>query len=171
MARFSVRTRIDAPKDKVWEVLADIGGIYKWNPGVSHSYSTSEDGRGDGATRHCDLTRGGYLEERAADWHEAESFKIDVYETNLPLRSNVVQFSVDADGDRTIVGIAPEYRIKFGLLGLVMDRLVLPRLFKKGMKDMLAGLKYHVETGELVGDRVPQRAMKGPGDNTATVKS
>ncbi len=40
MGAFRTEIRIDAPKEKVWEVLADLGGIYKWNPGVSHSRST-----------------------------------------------------------------------------------------------------------------------------------
>ena len=42
MSTFSTKIRINAPKEKVWEVLAEVGDIYKWNPGVSNSYSTSE---------------------------------------------------------------------------------------------------------------------------------
>ena len=52
MPRFSTQIRIDAPKEKVWEVLADLGGIYKWNPGVVHSHSTSDSTGGEGAMRH-----------------------------------------------------------------------------------------------------------------------
>ena len=122
---------------------------------MSHSYSTSENDQGDGATRHCDLTQGGYLKERALDWHEGKDFKIDIYETNLPLERNVVAFSVEADGDGTIVKVAPEYVIKYGPLGWLMDRLLVRRQFKKGMEGLLSGLKYHIETGQLVGDRVP----------------
>ena len=52
MAHFSTQIRINATKEKVWEVLADFGGIYRWNPGVRHSYATSEAGHGLLATRH-----------------------------------------------------------------------------------------------------------------------
>ncbi|MCH8009620.1 MAG: SRPBCC family protein, partial [Chloroflexi bacterium] len=76
---------IDAPPDKVWSVLADLGSIYKWNPGVAKSHTTSELTQGEGATRHCDLDDKNYLEERAFDWREGESFKIDVFESTLPL--------------------------------------------------------------------------------------
>ena len=31
MGRFSEEIRINAPKEKVWEVLADLGNIYQWN--------------------------------------------------------------------------------------------------------------------------------------------
>ncbi len=156
MARFTEEIRIDAPQARVWEVLADLGSIYKWNPGVSRSYSTSDDARGNGATRHCDLYgRKAYLEERAFDWREGEGYTIDIYETNLPIRRNTVQFSVDAHGDSTIVRVTPDYALKFGPLGWLLDQLLVRRQLKRGMADLLAGLKYHVETGEEVTDRVP----------------
>ena len=155
MGSFSTEIRIDAPREKVWEVLADLGGIYKWNPGVSHSRSTSESTGGEGATRHCDLASPkGYLEERAFDWREGEGFKIDVYESDLPIKRNVVEFTVRSDGDGAIVSVAPDYELKFGPIGALLDRLVAGRQLRKGMDNLLSGLKYHVETGELVGDTV-----------------
>ena len=85
MARFSTAIKINAPREKVWEVLADLGSISKWNPGVSNSHSTSTETGGEGATRHCDLQNAkggsiGFLEERAFDWRDGEGFIIDVYE-------------------------------------------------------------------------------------------
>ena len=160
MAHFSTEIQIAAPKKKVWDVLEDIGGIYKWNPGVSHSYTTSDNNHGEGATRHCDLSQGGYLKERAVDWREGQGFKIDIFETSLPLKSNVVDFTVEGDMDGTIVTVTPEYVLKYGPLGWLLDQLWAQRQFKKGMADLLAGLKYHVETGELVGDKIPDAVSK-----------
>ena len=136
MGNFSANIKINAPQEQVWEVLSDLGSIYKWNPGVSHSYSTSDSGGGEGATRHCDIKTPlkGYLEERAFDWREGEGFKIDIYDTNFPLKRNVVQFSLRADGGNTIVEVSPEYQLKFGPLGALMDRLAFNRQFRKGMK-------------------------------------
>ena len=159
MAHFSTQIRINATKEKVWEVLADFGGIYRWNPGVRHSYSTSESNQGLLATRHCELLKGDdYLNERILEWRDGKSFKVDIYETNLPLHRNVVEFSIAADGSGTIVTAAPDYALKYGLLGRLMNQIVVQRQFKKGMEDLLAGLKYHIETGELVGERVPDMA-------------
>ncbi len=159
MAHFSTQIRINATKEKVWEVLADFGGIYRWNPGVRHSYSTSEAGHGLLATRHCELLNGDdYLDEDILEWHEGESFKVNIYETNLPLHRNVVEFSIEADGSGAIVAVAPDYTLKYGLLGRLLNQIVVGRKFKKGMEDLLAGLKYHIESGEPVGDRVPVMA-------------
>ena len=159
MAHFSTQIRIHATKETVWEVLADFGGIYRWNPGVRYSYSTSESSHGLFATRHCELLTGDdYLDEQILEWRDGQSFKVEIYETNLPLHRNVVEFSVVAEGSGTIVTVAPDYTLKYGLLGWLMNQLVVRRKFQKGMEDLLTGLKYHIETGELVGDRVPDMA-------------
>ena len=160
MSNFSAQIKITAPKEQVWAVLSDLGSIYKWNPGIAHSYSTSETSGCEGATRHCDIQTPlkGYLEERAFDWREGESFKIDIYDTNFPLKKNVVQFSLRADGSDTVVEVSPEYQLKFGVLGAVMDRLAFNRQFRKGMTGLLTGLKFYVETGEEVANKVPSLA-------------
>ncbi len=140
-------------------MLADFGGIYRWNPGVKHSYSTSEINQGLLATRHCELPKGDdYLDERILEWREGESFQVEWYATNLPFHRSVVKFSIKAYGNGTIVTVAPDYALKYGLLGRLLNKLVVRRIFRKGMEDLLTGLKYHIETGELVGERVPDMA-------------
>ena len=71
---------IDAPHDKVWRILADFGGIYKYNPGVSNSHSTSSANEGVGATRHCDLLPAGSVEERIIAWNEGRDYKLEIYD-------------------------------------------------------------------------------------------
>ncbi len=146
---------IDAPVETVWSVLADLGSIDKWNPGVADSHSTSETTQGDGATRHCDLDDKNYLEERAFDWREGEGFKIDVTETSLPLKSNIVTFAIATEADGTRVTVTADYVLKFGPIGAIMDVLFAKRQAQQGFDGMMTGLKYHVETGELVSDSVP----------------
>ena len=148
--------KIDAPVEKVWGVLADIGSIYKWNPGVVTSHTTVDQSQGDGTTRHCALDDKNFLEERTFDWREGESFKIDVFESTLPLKSNIVTFQVTPDGDGTRATVTADYVLKFGPIGKLMDVLFAKRQAQQGFDDMMVGLKYHVETGELVGEEVPE---------------
>lgn len=65
MSTFSTKINIEAPSNRAWEVLADIGNIYIWNPGVVHSHATN-DHKGIGASRHCDLGGKNYLDEDLA---------------------------------------------------------------------------------------------------------
>ncbi len=48
MSSFAVDTMIDAPVTAVWQTLADIGEIHRWNPGVKASHLTTEQGEGTG---------------------------------------------------------------------------------------------------------------------------
>ena len=150
--------RIDAPIEKVWGVLAVIGSIYKWNPGVVASHTTGEQSHGDGTTRHCDLDDKNYLKERAFDWREGESFRIDVTESTMPLESNIVTFQIAPGGDGTRVSVTADYKLKFGIIGALMDMIFAKRQMRQAFDDMMAGLKHYVETGEEIGDAVPATA-------------
>lgn len=73
------RIEIEASPARVWEVLADFGNVYRWNPNVSASHSTSVASGGVGATRHCDL-KGGSIEERIVEWRDGRSLTLEIYE-------------------------------------------------------------------------------------------
>ena len=93
------------------------------------------------------------------DWREGVGFKIDIYKSNLPIKMNLVEFSIEADGDNSVVTVTPDYAIKYGPIGMLIDLLVARRQLKKGMDGLLAGLRYYVETGNEVGDRVPDLSV------------
>ena len=155
MTQVAAEVRIDAPKEKVWEVLANLGGIDKWNPGVAHSHWTSEQKQGVGASRHCDLQNpSGHLEERAIEWREGEGYTIDVYESSFPMK-NTVEFAIKPEGGGTRVYVTVDYRLKYGPVGALLDVLFVRRQIQKGFDRLVAGLKYHVETGDPVDDKVP----------------
>ena len=62
MGTFRTEICIDAPPGDVWAVLADIGAISRWNPGVVESHLSSAASEGKGAARHCDLGGQNYLD-------------------------------------------------------------------------------------------------------------
>ncbi len=51
------------------------------------------------------------------------------------------------DGDGTAVRFELEYDLKFGVLGKLMDRLMVRSRFRKVGPAMLRGLKRHLENG------------------------
>ena len=36
------KVKINAPKDKVWDILSDFGNVQKLSPGIAKSYLTSD---------------------------------------------------------------------------------------------------------------------------------
>jgi hypothetical protein len=160
MAHVTREIRIDAPAGKGWEVLADVGGIYRYNPNGASSHTTSEVKRGVGVTRHCDLTlSGATVEERIVEWTEGESYLVDIYGGSKlpPFKRAGARISLRPDGGGTIVTGTLEYSLKFGPVGLLMDRLLVAPRFSLAWTQLFAGLEHYVETGHEVNDGTPLR--------------
>ena len=112
MTRVAVEARIDASKDKVWDVIADLGAVSVWNPALADSRYTSEAREGLEASRHCDFPDGGYVKENVVEWRPGETLSLEVYEGTLPFASATGTMSVSEDGDGTIVTLGLEYELK-----------------------------------------------------------
>jgi len=148
MGSFRTNVRIDASREQVWAVLSDLGSIYKWNPSIAHSHTTSDEATGENAMRQCDLPNGGFLRERAFNWSEGEGYTIEVYETSLPLKESFVDFRAMSEGDGTVVKLKMDYKLKFGPVGALLDAAFAGRQARSGMAELLTGLKDYVETGK-----------------------
>jgi len=145
VSRFSTNIRIERSAEEIWVVLADIGNISEWNPGVLSSHVTTEAKTGIGSGRHCDLGGKSYLDERVVEWEKGSRLTFQIIGTNLPFKNADIRFHLREDGGSTVVTVSPDYSLKFGLLGRVLDAVFIRRMYSKGMKALLKGLKKHVE--------------------------
>jgi ligand-binding SRPBCC domain-containing protein len=156
MTTFTSQVRINAPKDKVWSVLADLGGIQRYNPAVSKSYYNTEETDGVGAGRVCELLPMGEVKETASQWKDGESYTLDVTPVKAmpPMKDVQAEFSVRADDDGTVVNLEMNYNMKFGPIGALMDAIMVKPQFSSVAPNILKGLKHFVETGEEVTPQV-----------------
>ena len=150
MTKVSGQILIDAPVQKVWEVLADFGGVQNWAPGVTKSYSTSPNNSGSGAARHCDVPGFGGIEEYITEWNDGSGFTFQVEPVGL-IDKSVSKWSVTPQGDKTLVYTELDLKMRFGPIGALMEKLFVRRRIENGTRNALAGLKQHVKTGELIG--------------------
>lgn len=146
MSSFAVETTIDAPIEKVWGALADIGTISRWNPGVVESHTTSDIEEGLGATRYCDLGGKNYLDEEVVTWKPNEQITMRITGTNMPFKTADIRFYLrEEDDGKTAVTCSPDYILKYGPVGSLMDKLMVHNTYRKGMESLLRGLKQYVE--------------------------
>ena len=141
---------IDAPVQKVWEVLADFGEVYRWAPSVTKSYSTSENSNGQDASRHCDVAGFGGIEETITEWNDGRDF-VYSFTGAGPISGGYSTWSVKAQGDKTVVYTDLRYGLRFGPIGSLMNALIIRRKTQRSLAKTLEGLKEHVKTGELIG--------------------
>lgn len=142
---FSETTIIEARPEIVWSVLNNIGDIYRWNPGVKHSHTTSEHQSGLRATRHCDLGGRNFLDEEVVVWEPQQKLTMRITGTNMPFKTADIRFTLQNKGDQTEVTVSPIYQLKFGPIGQLLDRFYVQNTYQKGMAALLAGLKNYVE--------------------------
>ena len=118
-----------------------------WNPGVKHSYATGEEITGLGAARHCDVGGRNYLKESVVEFDHERVLTMRIDDTNLPFVAADIRFALRPQDTGTVVAVSPEYRLKFGPVGALLDAVYVRRTYTKGMGALLKGLKEHVESG------------------------
>lgn len=144
MSSLSSSVRIESSPERVWEVMADLGGIARWHPGISRSRLTTEETAGPGAGRRCEV-RGGYAEERVVEWRPGERLAVRIVDTSLPLRRADIRFDLEPADGATRVTASVDYEPGWGPLGPALDLLVLRPIWRRWMGDLLEGLRRHLE--------------------------
>ncbi len=160
MSTFTERTTIDAPRHSVWAALADIGAIATWNPGLIGSHRTN-DIDGLGGTRHCDISARHSLAEQVVEFEPARAITFRVNDSTLPFKTADIAFTLNdsAQQARTELTVSPTYTLKYGPLGRILNAVAVRRTYRAGMRELLEGLKRHVERNNRTADRITSAAV------------
>ncbi|HEU5315608.1 MAG TPA: SRPBCC family protein [Chloroflexota bacterium] len=137
---------IDAPAGQVWAELARLEDIQLWSEAVVTARCDGPKARGVGAERTCALTGGLTIRERWLAWDEGHSF---IYEgRGIPLIERARnEWTVEPQGDRSLLTTRAAVTVKGGVLGRVLDPLLAWQSKRMGQR-ALASFKYLVEHGE-----------------------
>ena len=153
MSQISKTATVHAPVARVWETVADVGSIAAWHPGVERSPVLSNHRSGLGATRRVELYDGSSAVEEVTSMEEGRALTVTMSEHSMPLSRGAATFEVKADGDeRTLVTMTMDYDMKYGLLGALMNAVMLRPIIGKLLASVLSGLDHHLVTGENVGE-------------------
>jgi carbon monoxide dehydrogenase subunit G len=171
MAKLIRKVQINAPKDEVWSMIADLGGIVNFHPFVDKSYYTTDQKEGVNAARICELNMGMTVEETALKWVEGKSVTLGIEYIKGPKPPFLSDFTgtiiVRDDGKGgSIVNMEMDWQENFGPLGWAMGNFMVKPQFSKMVPPILNGLKHHAETGEVVDGEVANQVR-----NLATAMS
>lgn len=135
MALMTTSRIYDAPKDKVWEVFADIGQVQDISPGVVSSKRLNKK-QGKGALRECDFGKGAGIKEEITDYKKGERLQFTGTEIwGVPMKHMVATFEFTEADDKTIVAVGLDYGMKMGWL---MNPIA-KRMHRKAFDQMLEG--------------------------------
>jgi uncharacterized membrane protein len=164
MTTFKKQITINTPKQKVWDVVSDLGGIYRFNPNVEKSYYTTDKTEGIGAARICELQPAGKILETVKNWKEGNGFllQIEPIEKAPPVKNFSGFFELGKlNAERTIVSVTINYSMKLGVIGHLLNKLIIQSKMEEGIEDLLEGLKIHLEKGvEIKNKHAMQEILK-----------
>lgn len=164
MASFKKQKIISATKQEVWKILSCYEDIYKIHPAVRKSYLTSVNKEGIGATRICELLPIGKISETVKEWQEGEGFLIEVtpIEKLPPIKNFTSHFYIEELSVNTCrVIVYTNYKMKLGVTGKILNKILIQPKLEKSMSDLLIGLKSHVEKNSLISEaKLSQEILK-----------
>lgn len=144
---------VNMPRDKVWQRLRDLTIAHYYVPGLKDCRMTTEQKEGVGASRKVYTTSGMVMDETVVEWNEGTGFIIRLHNGDGPPPPIFTQARFhyrieDAPNGQTLFRPAMTYTIKFGILGRLLDKLLLNMIIRSTMKKVGLGLKQFYETGK-----------------------
>lgn len=142
---------LDAPHDKVWNLISDLRRVKYYHPKVRNVHMLSPNKQGLGATRVCHFHDGTQIREEVTEADD-EHIHMILSDYSVPFK----KFSADLhavplqDGSKTQVSMTMHYQVKYGPLGYLMGITVMPLAVRSLLNNVLAGMEYHLETGKTV---------------------
>ena len=140
------RITVNASVQELWTVLTDLEALDKYDPTVKTATIISTQRTGLNAARKV-LMRDGtnWFEEKITEFEPGRSLCYQLTDCSFPIKGLRHSYRFKPTPSGTEVEQVMEYTVKFGLLGRVLDRLMIRKQTSAGIQKFFSGLKAHVE--------------------------
>jgi ribosome-associated toxin RatA of RatAB toxin-antitoxin module len=142
--RLSHRIFIDAPPDIVWAAIADLEAVQEYNPGISKAALIAGPREGIGAGRTC-LTKQGEVVERIVAWEKPNAIEMQLVSSPWPIRNMRWRTEVSPKARGTQVSQELTYAPSLGVIGGILNALMMRRTMDKAIASVFDGLKAYCE--------------------------
>ena len=151
MQRVEVSEIVQASAEQVWKVIGDYNNIHVFHPFVEKAVQMNDKASGLGAVRQCNLYNNTSVLEEVVAWDEGRSFTVKNQQAPLVGEIEGGMRLEPINTEITRVTIFLSYTPKWGIIGKLLNALLLKFAFKSVLNKVLASLKHHIETGEKIG--------------------
>ncbi len=137
---------INAPIDKIWSILTDLELLDKTDPTVKKATLISENKSGLDAKRKVLMQDGkNWFDEKITIFKPNEELAYQLTDCSFPIKALKHTYSFQKNGDQIKVQQVMEYTVKFGVLGILLDKMMIGKQFNSGINKFLNGLKTYAE--------------------------
>jgi ribosome-associated toxin RatA of RatAB toxin-antitoxin module len=146
MATIKNQISINASVESIWNILANMELLDKYDPTVKKSTLISAQKTGIGAKRKVDMLDGkNWFEEKITVFVPNQALTIQLTDCSFPIKGLKHSYTFEKTGNQTVVKQVMEYTVKFGLLGKLLDVLMIKKQSDTGIKKFFTGLKQFAE--------------------------
>ena len=146
MRKLTNNVTINAPIDKIWDILTDLELLDKTDPAVKKATLISENKTGLEAKRKVLMQDGkNWFDEKITVFKPNEELVYQLTDCSFPIKGLKHTYSFQKIGTETKVQQVMEYTVKFGLLGVLMDKMMIGEQFNSGVNKLLTGVKSYAE--------------------------
>jgi len=147
MATIHNEITVNASVEKIWEALANVEMLDKYDPNVKQSTALTTNKSGLGARRKV-LMRDGknWFDEKITVFKPNEALTYQLTDCSFPIKGLTHSYSFENIGTQTKVKQEMQYTVKFGLFGKLLNAIMIRKQSDTGIKKFFAGLKSYVET-------------------------
>ncbi|MBK6701673.1 MAG: SRPBCC family protein [Saprospiraceae bacterium] len=137
---------IDAPIDRIWSILTDLELLDKTDPTVKKATLISEIKTGLHAKRKVLMQDGkNWFDEMITVFNPNEKLVYQLTDCSFPIKGLKHTYSFEIIGNQTKVQQVMEYTVKFGFIGVLLDKIMIGKQFNSGINLFLNGLKTYAE--------------------------
>lgn len=139
------RILIEAPMHAVWDVMADFGSTAPWAPGMVQSSLIGEKKTGVGTHRVLRHAWGFIIEEIVTEWVDGAGYSFKLVKAPYPMRDVCETWILRSDDNHVLLTITVSYGMHLGLIGFLLDALLVKFLVAREIRLGIFGLKHYVE--------------------------
>jgi hypothetical protein len=148
LREFQIEVNVNASKEEVWDLLFNkFGEVNLFNPEIEGSHHTTGVKGEVGCERQCDINSKTSIHERITAASGNDSFDVEIIKNDMPMMDKMLATwdLKDIGGGQTRARVTVRFNTKPAFMGALMKGMM-----SKMINRMAMGLKYHVETGNLV---------------------
>ncbi len=137
---------INASKDVIWGALCTVDVLEQYDPTVMSSKVLSDNNSGLGSSRKVEMIDGkNWFKEKCTVFKTNEQLTFELTECSFPVNTLKHTYQFEQIGTHIKVKQIMTYKMKFGILGNIIDMLMVRNKSDKGIKLFMNGLKTYSE--------------------------
>ena len=139
------KTEIRTTTQVVWEAMADFGNASTWAPGMRKSSLKGDKKTGVGTHRIMRHSWGFRIEEIVTEWTTGTGYSFKLVKAPFPMCEVCETWVLRPAESGALLTIVVTYGMRLGLLGNLLDTVLVRFVVAREMRLSIRGLKRHLE--------------------------